>query len=392
MRIGVGIMMAFIGAVMGAVLTVAALQVLDDDDGSSDSTTATAETPASTDEGDDSSELALSTDCQTAAEIYEAVRPSVVEVTTVVNGVGAFGQDGQGSGSGVAIDDAGYILTNNHVVEGATSIEVRFSDDSTATATLVGSDPANDLALLQVDPATEALVAASLADSDELSVGDPVVAIGNPFNLEGTLTQGIVSALGRTYSSGATTRPIYNMIQTDTAVNPGNSGGPLINCRGQVIGINTLLENPTGQGVNVGVAFAVAINTATAAIEEMKAGETVSHPWLGIAGTDVTPARATELDLSVETGVYVTLVSPNSPAEEAGLQGAFSSEEEAASTDEVAQGGDVIVEVDGQAVGSIEELAGYLDQNKRPGDSVELVVSRDGETVTLTATLADWPG
>jgi putative serine protease PepD len=287
-------------------------------------------------------------------------------------------------------DTDGHILTNNHVIDGAQTIEVRFHDGSTATARLVGRDSANDLAVIQV-PASGDLVPAQLGDSDSLRVGDPVLAIGNPFNLEATLTQGIVSAIDRTYTPGSGTRPIREMIQTDAAVNPGNSGGPLINCRGEVVGVNSLLENPSGDSVNVGVAFAVAVNTAKRSLPDMLTGETVSHPWLGIAGMDVTPALAEELGLDTDAGVYITLVSQGSPADELGLQGAFSSQDQAASSADVVPGGDVIKEVDGQPVSSLEELASYLDREKRPGDSVGLSILRDGESLALTATLADWP-
>ena len=159
-------------------------------------------------------------------------------------------------------------------------------------------------------------------------MGDPVFALGNPFRLEATFTEGIVSALGRTYSPGSGTRPVRNMIQTDAAVNPGNSGGPLVNCRGEVIGINTLLENPTGQSVNVGVAFAVSINTANRYLTDMLEGKTISHAWLGIAGRKLTPALSQDLNLSVTKGVYVITVAQNSPAQRAGLHGAVRSEKD----------------------------------------------------------------
>jgi len=158
-----------------------------------------------------------------------------------------------------------------------------------------------------------------------------------------------------------------------------------------VIGINTLLENPTGQNVNVGVAFAVAINTAKQSLPQMQAGETVSHPWLGIAGTDVTPAVADELGLDVDSGVYVTVVSEGSPAAEAGLRAAFASQEQAAASETLRSGGDVVVNVDGEAVATLDELAGYLAENKRPGDSVELKVLRDGKEMSVQVTLAEWP-
>jgi S1-C subfamily serine protease len=373
------VMTGIISGLVGA----GAVQMFDSG-GQNGAVSAPAPTSAASDDNTTGQTAAQSEDCLTAAEVYDQVRPSVVQVNTSAGG-------GEGTGTGIVIDEEGHILTNNHVVSGASTIEVRFADGSTSTATMVGTDPANDLAVIRVTDPDAPLSPANLGDSDSLNPGDPVLAIGNPFNLEGTLTQGIVSALDRTYAAGASTRPIRGMIQTDAAVNPGNSGGPLLNCTGEVIGINTLLENPTGENVNVGVAFAVAINTAKRSLNDMLAGETVSHPWLGIGGVDVTPALAQELGLDTERGVYVTLVSAGSPAAESGLEGAFASENQAQASEDVPPGGDVITSVDGQAVASIEELAGYLDQEKRPGDSVELSVVRNGENLTLTAQLAEWP-
>ena len=376
--------------IAGSLIGVGATQVWND--GSEDGSTGAPAPALSEASAEDSSQGAsLVTDCLTAADVYEQVRPAVVEITSTLGSSGPFGQQGSGTGTGIMIDSDGHILTNYHVVEGATGIEVRFNDGSISSAELVGSDPANDLAVIQVDTSGLETTAAELGDSDAMRVGDPVLAIGSPFNLEGTLTQGIVSAVDRTYSSGASTRPIREMIQTDAAVNPGNSGGPLLNCQGEVIGINTLLENPTGENVNVGVAFAVAINTANRSLTQMLAGKTVSHPWLGIAGEDVTPAVADQLGVETDSGVYVTLVSSDSPADDVGLQAAFSSQSAAASSDALRPGGDVILEADGNDMASIDELAAYLDENKQPGDSVELTVLRDGETVSVTARLTEWP-
>ena len=377
-------------ALVSALVAIAAVNIMDDD-GSTPATvsnpTATT-TPTATGQSNDSNgQTSLTSECLAPSEIYERLRPSVVEITSTANG--RFGQS-EGSGSGVIIDEQGFILTNNHVVSGADVIEVTLEDGSTLPATVVGTDPANDLAVIHIDPA-DGLTAAPLGDVDELRVGDSVFAIGNPFGLEGTFTEGIVSALGRTYSPGTGTRPLRNMIQTDAAVNPGNSGGPLANCYGEVIGINTLLENPTGQGVNVGVAFAVSVNTVKSSLDDLVAGNTVSHAWLGIAGRELTPALAEDLDLSVTKGVYVITVAQNSPADRAGLQPAFPTEDAAANSDTLAPGGDVILAVDGNDVTDVDELASYLDSQKRAGDSVTLDVLRDGQEISVDATLAEWP-
>jgi len=388
MRMRIIAIVALVSGLMGSLIAVGAVELLDSG-GRNDNPAVSV--PASNSDEESQQEASLTDECLSASDIYELVRPAVVEITSTLGSSGPFGQQAQGTGTGIIIDAEGFILTNYHVVQGAESIEVRFADGSTAPATLVGSDPANDLAVIEVDISGQELTAAELGDSDSLRVGDPVLAIGNPFNLEATLTQGIVSAVDRTYSTGANTRPIREMIQTDAAVNPGNSGGPLLNCQGQVIGINTLLENPTGENVNVGVAFAVAINTAKQSLSQMLAGETVSHPWLGIAGVDVTPAVAQELGLGADSGAYVTVVSAGTPADEAGLQGAFASQDQAAASSTLRAGGDVIVAVDGEPVSTLDHLAGYLAERKQPGDSVELTVIRDEEEVSVQVTLAEWP-
>ncbi|MBI4570852.1 MAG: trypsin-like peptidase domain-containing protein [Chloroflexi bacterium] len=382
-----------IGAVGGAALAVGVtLAVLA---GGGESTTSTrsdaAATPttASAEAGPGSTTVA--TGCLSAADIYERLRPAVVEILSRSTNSSGFGLPAQGEGSGIIVDGDGSILTNYHVVQGATSLEVRFVDGTVAEAELLGQDPGNDLALIRVDAIGQDLAVAPLGDSSALRVGDAVLAIGNPFSLEGTLTQGIVSGLGRTFSAGQNTRPIRNMIQTDAPVNPGNSGGPLIDCYGQVVGVNTLLENPTGDNVNVGIAFAVPIDTAKQSLGEMQSGGTVDHPWLGIAGVELTPALASGLGLSVQSGVYVTLVAADSPAEAAGLRGAFSSQQEAAQSDAPVAGGDVIVGADDRTVASIEDLAAYLEETKKPGDAVRLRVDRNGEELSLEATLGEWP-
>jgi S1-C subfamily serine protease len=382
-------LMAILASVLvSALVAIAVVNVWPDDNDSSPSVGSTIGMTSPTSTVGSSDQVSLDSTCLSANDVYQRLRPSVVEITSTASG--RFGQS-EGLGSGVIIDEEGFILTNYHVVSGADNLEVTLADGSTVPGTLVGSDPGNDLAVIRIDPPADGLTVAPLGDSDALAVGDPVFAIGNPFGLEATFTEGIVSALERTYSLDSSTRPLRNMIQTDAAVNPGNSGGPLLNCHGEVVGINTLLENPTGQSVNVGIAFAVPINTAKRYLAEMLAGETVSHPWLGIAGLEVTPALAEDLGLSADAGIYVTLVASGSPAERAGLRGAFRSEGEATRSSSLVGGGDVIVAADDQTTASVEDLADYLDREKRPGDTVELQILRDGQKLSLGATLADWP-
>ena len=277
------------------------------------------------------------------------------------------------------------------MVAGASQLEVKFSDGSTTSAKVLGTDPGDDLAVIRADLSSgQQVTVASLGNSDSVQPGDPVLAIGNPLGYEGTITEGIVSATGRTFASGQGTRPIRNMIQTDASVNPGNSGGPLLDCQGKVIGINSALENPTGQNFNIGIAFAVPINTANRFLPDMKDGKAISHPWLGIAGEDLTSTVASQVNVSAKSGVYVTLVSSGSPAEHAGLRGAFQSADEAAASSSLRSGGDVILKVDGKDVSSVDQVASYLDQ-KKVGDSVTLTILRDGQQTTVNATLAEWP-
>ena len=258
-------------ALVSALVAVALVNVWPSDSDSSPATAATATSSASA--TDTEGQASLTSACLAASDIYEQLRPSVVEITATASS--RFGQS-EGLGSGIIIDEQGLILTNYHVVSGADSLEVTLTDGSTLPATLAGYDSGNDLAVVRIDPPGGGLTAASLGDSDSLQVGDAVFALGSPFGLEDTFTEGIVSALGRTYSDNSATGPLRNLIQTDAAVNPGNSGGPLVNCHGEVVGINTLLENPTGKGVNLGIAFAVSISTAKQVLPEVLAGSAVS--------------------------------------------------------------------------------------------------------------------
>lgn len=317
--------------------------------------------------------------------VYERVNPAVVNVTTTAAGTGPFTNLQQGTGSGFVIDLEGHVLTNYHVVKDTRQLEVTLADGTKAPATVVGSDPGNDLAVIKVNLPAEKLTVAELGDSSALRVGELAIAIGNPFGLTGTVTTGVVSAKGRTLPADSG-RPIRDMLQTDAAVNPGNSGGPLLNSSGEVIGINTAIESPV-QG-SVGIGFAVPVNTAKRYLPQMLAGEQVQHPWLGISGVALTPDLAKELGLSVQQGILLAEVTRGGPAASAGLRGGSGQVRTAATA--LPAGGDVITAVDGRRVASVEELADYLE-TKRLGDQVELRVLRGGEHLTVQVKLAAWP-
>lgn len=316
-------------------------------------------------------------------DIVERVSPSVVAIRTIANA--RLGTE-SGLGSGVVIDREGHILTNYHVVHGATDISVKLTDGTTVSAELVGSDPGNDLAVIRAAASPQALSPARFADSDAVRAGEPVFAIGNPFSLEFTVTAGIVSGIDRESQGGVSNRPVRGVIQTDAAVNPGNSGGPLFNAAGEVIGINTAVENPTGQRVFVGVGFAVSSNTALRFIPAMIDGQTVQHPQLGIVGSALDPVLAIDARVEVESGVYIISVAPGSAADRAGLRAA-----DIADGGQLPAGGDVIVAIDGQPVASVLELARIIDSHE-VGDEVTLSVHRDGEPLELTARLREWAG
>lgn len=306
--------------------------------------------------------------------LYDEVRSSVVRITTGDDPEAPFGGQRDGLGSGVVIDAEGHILTNYHVVRGFDAVTVTFADGTVAGATVVGTDPGNDIALVQTDADASVLKPATLGDSGAVKVGSVVAAVGNPFGLDGTFTTGVISGLERTLNSSANGRPIRGLLQTDTAVNPGNSGGALFNLDGEVIGINTAIENPSGGGF-VGVAYAVPINTPKRFLTQLVSGETIDHPRLGIAGETLSPSAASEL--GVAQGIAVRSVDSGSAADGAGLR-------EGAGDD-----ADVIVSIDGEPMKTFEDLADYVD-SKAVGDTVTLQVRRDGEDLELTATLKSW--
>jgi S1-C subfamily serine protease len=295
---------------------------------------------------------------------------------------------GTATGSGIVIDDKGHILTNNHVIEGADKIEVKLgASDHEYTAEVVGTDPASDLALLQVEAPSKELDALTLGDSSKMEVGDPVVAIGNPFGLDRTVTSGIVSALQRQIQA-PNGFSIDNVIQTDAAINPGNSGGPLINGNGEVIGINSQIETGGGNDGNVGIGFAIPINTAKEVIHELETKGSVEHAYLGITGGSITAELAKAFNLPVKQGVLIQSVEKGGPADKAGIEGG--STPVTIEGAEVTVGGDIVVEAEGKKITDMEQIIELVNQ-KKPGEEVTLKYLRDGKEKTATVTLGKRP-
>ena len=315
-------------------------------------------------------------------EIYERMGPGVVTVEARRTGTAQQGQpspfgqppegrEGTATGSGFVLDEEGYILTNEHVVDGASSVEVSFAEEEGVRAELVGADASSDLALLKVDPDDADLTPVPLGDSGQVEVGDPVVAIGNPFGLERTVTTGIVSALQR--SIGAPNGfSIDQVIQTDAAINPGNSGGPLLDAQGRVIGINSQIAT-NGANSNSGVGFAVPVNEAKRVIPELKEDGDVERAYLGVSTGEVTDAAARRAERSSNDGALVGQVTPGGPAAEAGLRAA-----------------DVIVRVDGEAIAEPGDVARVIG-GKKPGDSVEIEYLRGSERESVDVRLGTRP-
>jgi len=326
--------------------------------------------------------------------IYREATPGVVSIR--VYGAGSQGDFPQGQGSGFVYDREGHIVTNFHVVQGAEELEVTFADGTKVWADVVGTDPGGDLAVIKVDVSPEVLHPLPLGDSDQLQVGQIVVAIGNPFGLDQTMTWGIVSALGRSLRSlQAATQGSYfamgDVIQTDAAINPGNSGGPLLNLRGEVVGVNQSIRTNgmvMGEPTNAGIGFAVSSNLVRQVVPVLIAEGKYDYPFLGISAMDDLPLKAIErLGLPESTGVYVVEVVPGSPADKAGLRGAEASE----NPHLMPAGGDLIVAIDGQPVRHFGDLIRYLTTRVRPGDTVTLTVLRGAERLDIPVTLTARP-
>jgi putative serine protease PepD len=339
-------------------------------------------------EGPSKGASGLTLEEETVIGVYRMASPGVINVTST-----ALSQDfffrvvpEQGTGSGFVIDDKGLILTNNHVVENAERLEVTLADKAKVPAKLVGRDPNNDLAVIRINAGKEKLVPLRLGDSSLLQVGQTAIAIGNPFGLERTVTRGVISAIGRTLKSD-TGRQIRNVIQTDAAINPGNSGGPLLNSRGEVIGINTAIFTPSGGSVGIG--FAVPVNTAKSFLPQLIARGRASHPWMGISGLDINPTVAKALSLPVKDGVMISQVAPNGPAARAGLRG--SQRRVRVGNYMVNVGGDIIQSLDSLKIASVDDLTAFLDERKKVGDEVLVEVLRDGKPLSMTVRLGELP-
>jgi S1-C subfamily serine protease len=330
--------------------------------------------------------------------IYRRSAPGVVVVTATSttsggsNPLDPFGapqaQQTQSLGSGFVIDKSGHILTNAHVVVGASKVDIGFSNGSSYPATVVGIDRSTDVAVLKVDVPQDALQPLPLGDSSKVQVGESVVAIGNPLGEDRTVTAGIVSAVQRDISSLQPGIQIPGAIQTDAAINHGNSGGPLINDRGEVIGINSqiLSDNPSNpESGSIGIGFAIPINLAKNIAQQLIQSGSAQHTYLGIRGSMLTPDLAKSLNLSVDHGVLVGQVEPNSPAEKAGLKAGTT--QATINGQSVVLGGDVITKIDGKTIRTFDDLSGTITAHK-PGDTIQLEIVRGGKTLTVSVTLA----
>ena len=322
---------------------------------------------------------------QVLVDMYSRLNPSVVNITVYLN------QDGQldsyAQGSGFIYDDQGHVLTNAHVVHGSDAVEVTFSDGLIREASVVGEDLHSDLAVLQVE-LPEGITAIPLGEMDNLAVGQTVVAIGNPFGLEGTLTRGIISALGRTIPA-LTIFSIPQAIQTDAAINPGNSGGPLLNLNGEVVGVNAQIETNGTTDSNIGVGFAIPVSIIRRVVPALIETGHYDWPYLGVSGYTVNPPLVKAMNLPVEQGAYVSSVPDGGPAQAAGLH---------STTDIITQdgrqvevGGDIITAIDGQPVKTFDDVLLYLTLQTTPGQTVILTILRDGQYQDISLQLGTRP-
>ena len=370
-------------AILGGVVAVGAVALLG---GLDSGTTVVTETSAARSPG-----LApVDSNGMSVNQIYERAASGVVRVNSTSNSTAATGLGAQQTsalGSGFVIDKTGHIVTNYHVVEGADVVTVSFSNRDTVKAEVVGTDPSSDIAVLRVNTATSALTPLPLGNSDAVEVGDPVVAIGNPFGLDRTVTAGIVSALQRLITA-PNRFTIDHVIQTYAPINHGNSGGPLLSSRGQVIGVNTQIETGDTATGNVGIGFSVPSNTVKDVVAQIIRTGRVDHAYLGISGQAVTPDVADKYNLPVKAGVVIESVTNDSGADKAGLEGGKTQVVVAGET--YVLGGDIIVSFDGAKISSIEQLRDAVAAHT-PGDKVTVVIYRDAKKTSVTVTLGRQP-
>jgi 2-alkenal reductase len=324
-------------------------------------------------------------------DLYERVNPAVVNIDVSISTFGDLGD--VGSGSGFVIDKEGHIVTNNHVVENAEQMRVTFADGTVTQAETVARDENSDLAVIKVDVDPDRLIPLELGDSSSLRVGQRVIAIGNPWDLGGTMTVGIVSAMGRSLpgplSPDLGQYSIPDLIQTDAAINPGNSGGPLLDSRGRVVGVNSAIRSEVGS--NAGVGFAVPVDIVKRVVPALITDGRYRYPYLGITSSgEVTVADlAEELDLPVQRGVLIAEVSPGQPAAEAGLRGG--NEQITVFGQTVVAGGDIILAIDDYQLRDFDDLIAYLVRETSVGQEVVLTILRDEETLQIPVTLGERP-
>jgi len=319
--------------------------------------------------------------------VYEKVADGVVNITSIAVQLDFFFNPfpTRGSGSGSIIDLKGHILTNHHVVANAQKLEVTLADGSKWPAKLIGSDPDNDLAVIKIDAPKEKLKVIPMGDSKNLRIGQKVLAIGNPFGLERTLTTGVISSLGRTIRSDAGYL-IEDVIQTDAAINPGNSGGPLLNSEGEIIGINSAIISPSGGSVGIG--FAIPVNTAKRVIPELISKGYVSYPYIGATIQSLIPEMAKFLKLKIDRGAMIAEVVKGGPADKAGLKGG--NQRVQVGNMIVIVGGDIVVKADQHEVKTHDDLIRYI-REKRPGNTLLLKVYRKGDFIDVKVTLGERP-
>ncbi|MBW2192687.1 MAG: trypsin-like peptidase domain-containing protein [Deltaproteobacteria bacterium] len=334
-----------------------------------------------------SAAFALTKDEENNIDVYKNAAKGVVNITSIVVERDFFHRPipREGAGSGMIIDAKGHILTNSHVIKEAHRIEVTLSDGSRWPGRLVGNDPDNDLAIIHIDASAESLKPLPMGDSSNLAVGQKVLAIGNPFGLNETLTTGIISSIGRSIRSPNGTL-LEGLIQTDAAINLGNSGGPLLDSKGKIIGINTAIFSPSGGSVGIG--FAIPIDTAKQLIPELIERGYVSHPWMGVTLFSVTPGVAQALELGVDRGVLIVEVFRGGPAYSSGLRG--SSKILLVGNVMLPAGGDVIVAVDKEPVHTMDELARAL-RKLRPGDTTTVKILRERRFLNVQVVLGERP-